>query len=81
MIGGYVFRDEKNGILCSIELNPMKSLPSDVFIGSIEKINSEGESISTLCNVEGSWLGYLDFDGQRYVCLCALCLYMRASAT
>ncbi len=66
MIGGYVFRDESNGIVCTIELDGLKPLPSDAFVGSIERVNAEGEAVSTVCTVEGSWLGYLDFDGQRY---------------
>ncbi|EKX40994.1 hypothetical protein GUITHDRAFT_96169 [Guillardia theta CCMP2712] len=66
VLGGYTFLDTKNSISCTIELNPCKGLPSDTFIGSINRLDAQGEIINSICNVEGSFLGFLDFNGHRY---------------
>mmetsp|Transcript_19660 Transcript_19660/g.40028 ORF Transcript_19660/g.40028 Transcript_19660/m.40028 type:complete len:458 (+) Transcript_19660:237-1610(+) len=66
VLGEYVFRDLKNDLACSLFLNTTKHLPSDVFIGSIDKVNKDGEPIEQVCDADGSFLGFLDFDNKRY---------------
>ncbi len=66
VLGEYAFKDVKNSLTCCLYLNQTKHLPSDVFVGSIHKVNQEGEALETLCEVDGSFLGFLDFAGVRY---------------
>mmetsp|Transcript_29439 Transcript_29439/g.70761 ORF Transcript_29439/g.70761 Transcript_29439/m.70761 type:complete len:453 (-) Transcript_29439:516-1874(-) len=66
VLGEYIFKDQKNNLACSLYLNQTKHLPSDVFVGSIDQYNAEGESTKQLCEADGSWTGFLDFDGVRY---------------
>jgi len=64
MVGAYVFTDKKAGVRCTVELNAVKGAPSDVVAGSIERFGKDGAAQGgPVCAVEGSWLGYLDFDG------------------
>jgi len=62
VLGSYVFRDEANGLTCTVDINPSKALPSDAFTGSIQRAGHAREEVA----VEGSFLGFLDFDGKRY---------------
>jgi len=66
VLGEYVFKDVKHDLSCSLYLNQTKHLPSDAFVGSIDKINKAGESVEAVCEADGSFLGFLDFDGVRY---------------
>lgn len=57
---------QANGLRCIITYAPehRKGLPSDFFEGVIERFdsndpNTEGELLSS---VEGSWVGFVDFD-------------------
>mmetsp|Transcript_28791 Transcript_28791/g.59015 ORF Transcript_28791/g.59015 Transcript_28791/m.59015 type:complete len:436 (-) Transcript_28791:489-1796(-) len=69
-IGTQSFWDEKNKIRCRLQFGAenRKNVPSDWFEGVIEKYDpakpdEEGQAIS---NVEGSWVGFCDFDKVRY---------------
>jgi hypothetical protein len=33
ILGTYKFTDEKNKLVCTVEMNPSKALPSDAFVG------------------------------------------------
>jgi len=66
VLGGYSFVDKANNLACRIDLNAFKGLPSDVFCGSLDRIDANGETVEAVCAVEGSWLGFVDFDGERY---------------
>jgi hypothetical protein len=69
--GAQTFTDAKNGLRCRLEFgNPSgrKGVPSDFFEGVVERYDvsqpdAQGEDISV---VEGSWVGFIDFDGKRY---------------
>ena len=52
---------------CTVELNGVKGAPSDVIIGSIERLGHDGLPVDgdPVCTLEGSWLGFLDFGGIR----------------
>lgn len=60
--------DEKNGIRCTIQFSAQKGLPSDYLEGYIEKydVRDSSKEGSVLCSVEGSWIGYVDFDQVRF---------------
>jgi len=69
--GSGVFKDETNKLTAELHM-PIpnqsgwvtswfaKKHPSDHFVGEVMR---EGKSV---CHVEGSWLGALEFDGHRY---------------
>jgi hypothetical protein len=59
--------DEKNGIRCQIDFNAAKGLPSDYFEGYIEKYDAQNPAAEgeTLSAVQGSWVGFVDFDKVR----------------
>jgi hypothetical protein len=50
-----------------VELNGVKGAPSDVIIGSIDRLGHDGLPVDgdPVCTLEGSWLGFLDFGGIR----------------
>jgi hypothetical protein len=52
---------------CTVVLNGVKGAPSDVIIGSIERLGQDGLPVDgdPVCTLEGSWLGFLDFGGIR----------------
>jgi len=69
-LGEQLFVDAANGIRCSITYAPAhrKGLPTDFFEGAIERFDpkrpdADGQLVSS---VEGSWVGFCDFDGVRY---------------
>ena len=66
ILGSYVFHDAKNGLRVRVEMNPDKWLPSDAFVGAIERTDAAGNTIAQVASVQGSFLGFLDFDGERY---------------
>lgn len=65
-LGMQSFVDKKNKIRCRITFgSERKGIPSDYFEGGIERFdpeNPEAEGGEILSNVEGSWVGYVDFD-------------------
>ena len=70
-IGTQTFTDEKNGIRCRLEFgNPSnrKGIPNDFFEGVIEQFDSKNPDApgTALHQVQGSWLGFVDFDKTRY---------------
>jgi len=67
-LGSQTFTDEKNGLRCTVEFAAAKGLPSDFFEGYIEKFDAKdpAKEGDVLCGVEGSWIGYCDFDKVRY---------------
>jgi len=71
-LGIQTFTDEKNKIRCRISFgNPegKRGLPSDYFEGVIERYdpsNPEKEGTEVVSNVDGSWVGFVDFDKVRY---------------
>ena len=46
MVGSYVFRDVKGGVQCTVELNPLKGTPSDVIMGSVQRLDADGSPVS-----------------------------------
>jgi len=69
-IGPQTFVDEGHGLRCKLAFNPegRKGLPSDYFDGVLERYDpadpdKEGTPVSS---VEGSWVGFCDFDKVRY---------------
>lgn len=66
VLGTYTFSDVTNKLLCCVELNPTGVLPSDAFVGSIVSTDQEGNALKMLSELDGSFLGFLDFDGKRY---------------
>mmetsp|Transcript_89282 Transcript_89282/g.133859 ORF Transcript_89282/g.133859 Transcript_89282/m.133859 type:complete len:435 (-) Transcript_89282:168-1472(-) len=69
-VGPQLFWDEKNKIRCRLNYGAegRKNVPTDYFEGVIERYDpanpeAEGQVVS---NVEGSWVGYCDFDKVRY---------------
>eukprot|EP01100_Stratorugosa_tubuloviscum_P008315 TRINITY_DN345_c4_g1_i1.p1 TRINITY_DN345_c4_g1~~TRINITY_DN345_c4_g1_i1.p1 ORF type:complete len:361 (-),score=190.07 TRINITY_DN345_c4_g1_i1:115-1197(-) len=77
--GPVEFRDEKNELGCSIVINPpqsggflgwgKKKIPSDFFVGSIYRApgrNFEESNRQKICEIEGSWLGCIEFNGEPY---------------
>mmetsp|Transcript_39699 Transcript_39699/g.77698 ORF Transcript_39699/g.77698 Transcript_39699/m.77698 type:complete len:448 (+) Transcript_39699:36-1379(+) len=71
-VGTQTFEDAKNKIRCRITFgNPegKRGLPTDFFEGCIERYdpaNPEKEGTQVLSNVDGSWVGFVDFDKVRY---------------
>ena len=62
MLGNIVFEDEKNGITGYLDIGEVYKKPKDLFTGRIEQ---HGE---TVChNINGNYMGYADFDGERYL--------------
>lgn len=59
-VGKMIFTDEKNGLYCEIKFGDVKKKPTDYFQGDILQ---NGKAIS---KVYGTYLGYIDFDGNRY---------------
>mmetsp|Transcript_25916 Transcript_25916/g.62509 ORF Transcript_25916/g.62509 Transcript_25916/m.62509 type:complete len:438 (+) Transcript_25916:63-1376(+) len=72
-LGEWVFTDEANALRATITFNPppksksSKSPPSDYFIGCIDKYDpAEPEKKgSQLCGIEGSWVGFCEFNRER----------------
>eukprot|EP00802_Teleaulax_amphioxeia_P007212 Tamp_07218.p1 GENE.Tamp_07218~~Tamp_07218.p1 ORF type:complete len:462 (-),score=85.12 Tamp_07218:1145-2530(-) len=67
VLGAYKFSDQKNQLVCTVGLNPSSSLPSDAFVGQIERVDAQGNPTGAppLASLQGSFLGFLDFDGKR----------------
>uniref|UniRef100_A0A7S0EDB9 Oxysterol-binding protein n=1 Tax=Hanusia phi TaxID=3032 RepID=A0A7S0EDB9_9CRYP len=70
-IGTQTFTDENNGIRCRLEFgNPAnrKGIPNDFFEGVIEQYDQKDPEApgTALHQVQGSWLGFVDFDKTRY---------------
>lgn len=59
-VGKMVFVDEKYGFVCEIKFGEVKKKPTDYFTGDVVQ---NGKVLSK-CN--GTYLGYIDFDGKRY---------------
>mmetsp|Transcript_38151 Transcript_38151/g.89931 ORF Transcript_38151/g.89931 Transcript_38151/m.89931 type:complete len:438 (+) Transcript_38151:138-1451(+) len=69
-LGEQLFTDDANGIRCIITYAPegRKGVPTDYFQGVIERYdprNADAEG-QMVCSVEGSWVGFVDFDRVRY---------------
>ena len=67
-LGSQTYSDEKNRIRCRLNFGERKNVPSDWFEGVIEQYdpaNPEQEG-QVLSQVEGSWVGFVDFDKVRY---------------
>mmetsp|Transcript_17499 Transcript_17499/g.27083 ORF Transcript_17499/g.27083 Transcript_17499/m.27083 type:complete len:430 (+) Transcript_17499:328-1617(+) len=67
-LGTQSFVDKKNKLRVVITYNSRSGLPSDFFQGVLEKFDpanpdQEGEMLSS---IEGSWVGFVDFDKVRY---------------
>ena len=62
MFGNIVFEDEKHGLTGYLNIGDEKGVPKDYFTGCIEK---HGQTVCN--NVYGNYMGYADFDGERYL--------------
>ncbi|KAJ6243205.1 oxysterol-binding protein [Anaeramoeba flamelloides] len=75
------FRDESNNLYCELTFNPdprgwIKSVftssnsnPTDYFHGEIMKKATKNQKEEKICEVNGSWLGRIDFDDLTYFSL------------
>ena len=61
LLGKVTFKDEENGLTGYLEIGKNKKSTKDAFTGYIMARNGQ-----KLCNIEGNYMGYMDFDGQRY---------------
>lgn len=59
-LGVILFEDEMNRLECRVEFKKVKGRPSDYFAGIVFR---DGIPVARL---NGSYLGYIDFDGRRY---------------
>jgi len=59
--GKFVFQDEKNGVTGYCNVGDVKGRPRDYLDGHIER---NGQVVCE--QIEGTYMGYMDFDGQRY---------------
>jgi len=74
--GEMFFRDKVNNLIGKLKINPevaswfgwgKKKLPSDYIKGGIYHMDADGnETGENLCEVNGTWLGCLEFDGLPY---------------
>jgi hypothetical protein len=62
MFGDIVFEDLKNGITGYLNIGNIKGQPKDYFDGRIEQ---HGRVVCD--NVYGNYMGYADYDGERYL--------------
>ena len=61
MLGNIVFEDQKNGVTGYLDIGEVKGKPKDYFKGRVEQHGS------VVCEkIYGSYMGYADFDGERY---------------
>jgi hypothetical protein len=61
LLGKITFRDEMNDITGFIEIGSVRRKPRDYLQGYIEQY---GEKVCE--KIEGTYMGYVDFDGERY---------------
>lgn len=61
LIGDVSFKDEKNGITAELSIGNERGKPRDYFSGAIYR---DGNVVSRL---SGTYMGYVDFDGKRYL--------------
>ena len=61
LVGKITFEDKKNGLIGIVEPLKQKGRSMDYLTGSIT--NSSGE---TLCQLSGNYMGYINFDSDRY---------------
>ena len=65
--GDFEFMDEKNGIRGIINCGNVSRKPRDYMTGKIEQLNKMTGEWEVVCKkVEGTYMGYIDFDGERY---------------
>jgi hypothetical protein len=60
MHGQITFTDEKNGLTGYLDIGSIKKKPRDYFVGHIL---SQGQTVS---KVSGTYMGYADFDDDRF---------------
>mmetsp|Transcript_66392 Transcript_66392/g.163608 ORF Transcript_66392/g.163608 Transcript_66392/m.163608 type:complete len:420 (+) Transcript_66392:186-1445(+) len=70
-LGEWDFTDEASGVRASIMFDADRKgskIPSDSFVGFIERFSATDpdKDGTKVCTIEGSWVGYCDFDSQRY---------------
>ena len=58
--GKQTFKDEENNLECTIEYGSYMFKKQDYIWGEIKE---DGEKV---CELTGNYMGYLDFDGERY---------------
>lgn len=61
LFGNIEYKDEKNGMTGYMNIGDIKGRPRDYFTGHIEHNGKKA------CKrIEGTYMGYADFDGERY---------------
>mmetsp|Transcript_1543 Transcript_1543/g.4205 ORF Transcript_1543/g.4205 Transcript_1543/m.4205 type:complete len:138 (-) Transcript_1543:125-538(-) len=66
-LGSLDFEDEAHGLRCTIRFGEGgRSMPSDYFEGTIERTDAAGGEPVVVSTVTGSWVGFVDFDKERY---------------
>lgn len=61
LFGDFEYKDEKNGVTGIMNVGNVKGRPKDYFDGYIEQ---KGKKVCK--KIEGTYMGYADFDGERY---------------
>ena len=61
LIGTVTFEDEKNGITAELTIGSERGKPRDYFSGAISRDGN------VVCKLSGTYMGYVDFDGKRYL--------------
>lgn len=64
LLGKITFEDAQNGLTGYLEIGKNKKASKDCFSGYIAAKN--GKHIQKFSVIEGNYMGYMDFDGQRY---------------
>jgi len=59
-IGSFNVEDTENGYSATIKMGAYKLKSQDFFYGEIMKDGAK------VCTIEGNYMGYVDFDGERY---------------
>ena len=62
MLGNIVFEDSKNGVTGYLDIGQVKGKSKDYFSGRVEQ---HGDIVCE--NMTGNYMGYADFDGERYL--------------
>ena len=59
------YNDEANGVQAELKFGTVKKKPKDYFSGVIRQRTANGKWVD-LIGFQGTYLGYIDFDGVRY---------------
>lgn len=64
--GDFEFMDKKNGLRGIVNVGKVNRKPKDYMTGRIEKLNDVTGEWEVVCSeIKGTYMGYMDFDGER----------------